>query len=47
MLSVSVDHLEPYVLATSAVRSGRKVLVPPAEPEAWLRRNARRTLEAE
>jgi len=45
-LGVSVDTLERHVLGElRVVRRGRLVLIPLRELEAWLERNAARTLE--
>ena len=45
-LGVSVDTLERHVLGElRVVRRGRLVLIPVRELEAWLERNAARTLE--
>jgi hypothetical protein len=46
LLSMSVDHFERYVMPDLRVlRSGRLVLIPQAELERWVERNAARTLE--
>jgi excisionase family DNA binding protein len=45
-LGVSVDFLEQHVMADlRIVRRGRRRLIPVAELERWLDRNAARTLE--
>jgi excisionase family DNA binding protein len=45
-IGASVDYLEAHILADlRVVRKGRKVLVPVTELEAWLERNAARTVE--
>lgn len=45
-LGISVDHLERHVLPDlRIVRSGRLRLIPVAEMEAWIDRNAARALE--
>jgi excisionase family DNA binding protein len=42
-LGVSVDHLERHVLAeVKVIRSGRLRLIPVAELDAWIARNAAR-----
>jgi len=44
-LGVSVDFLEEHVLADlRMVRRGRRCLIPVAELERWIVRNAHRTL---
>jgi excisionase family DNA binding protein len=48
MLSMSRDTFDRYVRdEVRVVRTGRKVLVPVAELERWVERNAARTLEAD
>lgn len=45
-IGMSVDSLERYVMPdVRAVRRGRLVLIPVAELQAWLERNAARVLE--
>jgi len=45
-LGVSVDTLERHIMGElRVVRRGRLVLIPVRELEAWLERNAARTLE--
>jgi len=47
-LGMSIDHLDRHVMPDlRVVRSGRLRLIPVAELERWLERNAARVLEAE
>lgn len=47
-MGISIDHLERHVITDlRVVRSGRLVLIPPAELERWVEAHAARTLEIE